>query len=138
MSWNELIQHPNFPLWVLLAGLAFATLAVFLCWRKVSFFRRSQVALAQNVSFQKRSAMEGNVWQSTVEFTDAQANKHQLEYTGSGPYPPFAKMDEVKVYYDPRKPEKARAYTFWKVWSAELALSGVALLLILVGVGNLT
>lgn len=137
MSWTEVTQHPNFPLLILLLGLALAALAAFLIWRKASFFRRSQLALAQNVSFNKRSALEGNMWQTIVEFTDNQDKQHQLDYTSSSPYPLFAKMDEVKVYYDPDNPKKAYAYTFWKVWSVELALSSVALLLMLIGAGNL-
>lgn len=136
MSWTELTQNPNFPLWTILLGLALVVLAALLVWRKTQFFRHSQLALAHNVSFNKRSALEGNLWQTTVEFTDAQDKPHKLEYTSSAPYPLFAKMDKVRVYYDPDNPEKAYAYTFWKVWSVELALSSVALLLLLIGVGN--
>ncbi len=137
MSWTELTQHPNFPLWILLGGLLLTVLAVLLIGRKINFFKRSQIALDPVVSFDRRSALEGNLWQSTVEFVDDQNAKHRLEYTGSGPYPPFAKTKKLKVYYDPQNPKRAYAYTFWRVWSMELAISGMALLMVLVGVGNL-
>ncbi|MGB1258108.1 MAG: DUF3592 domain-containing protein [Thiolinea sp.] len=136
MSWTEFTQHPNFPLWVLLAGLAVAVVAGISAWRKARFFQRSQVAQAEVVSFDKRSALEGNVWRAVVEFTDAREAIHQLEYIGSGPYPPFAKVKKLKVYYDPQNPGKAYAYSFWKVWSMELSLGFIALLMILIGVGN--
>ena len=137
MSWNEVTQHPNFPLWILLIGLAFAGLAIFLLWRKANFFKHSQMVIASEVAFNKRSALEGNLWQTIVKYIDTNNKEHKLDYTSSGAYPLFAKMNKVKVYYDPGNPKKAYAYTFWKVWSRELALSSFALLLILIGAGNL-
>ena len=137
MSWTELTQHPDFPLWILLFGLFLAAVAVFLIWRKIRFFRHSAVAPAQVTSFDKRSAMEGNVWRSVVEFNDAQGTTRQLEYIGSGAYPPFARAKGLKVHFDPQNPEKAYAYDFWKVWSAALAVSGAALFVILLGLGQL-
>ncbi len=137
MTWTELTQHVYFPFGLLLAGVLLAALALGLLIWKIIFFRRSRVTLAQGVAFEKRSALEGNVWHSTVTFSDHQAQQHQLEYIGSGPYPPFAKMAKLRVYYDPENPKKARAYSFWKVWTTELALVSMALLLIVLGAGNL-
>jgi len=130
-------QQFTTSLLLLFAGLLLIALAIFLVWRKAKFFRRSKTAIADVVSFDRRSVLEGNLWRATVEFTDDQGEQHKLDYTGSDPYPPFAKAKNLKVYYDPQSPTKAYAYSFWKVWVAELSISCMGLLLAAVGAGDL-
>jgi len=55
---------------------------------------------------------------------------------GIGTIPPEYEVGEnVPVLYDPAEPEKARVYSWKRIWFAPLFISAIGLLPILVGLG---
>ena len=125
-SWSEFTQRPDFYLWLLLLGIILLTLAAALLYRKISLLKRCHSSIGELVLLDKRSALEGHLWYARIAFKDQASVVHEVEFTGSGPHPRYARTGKLKVYYDPLNPKKAYSGEMWRLWSLEMAFSLLA------------
>ncbi|MHC2578951.1 hypothetical protein ACVI1J_009240 [Bradyrhizobium diazoefficiens] len=116
---------------VLLAGLLLLGLGLFELGSTVAFLARAEQTEARFMGAVARTGGNhgGTFLYPSFQFTTIDGRSVTFTSSSGSTAQPYSDREQVKMAYDPRRPEDARLLSFLTLWIAPVLLCGAGLLL---------
>lgn len=125
----------NICLFLIGMGLLVMAGGLFLYLQKKHFVAQAKTATGRVIHEQREYSTRGYLYSPTILYTSLDGKQHSFTAESSAAYA-YQVGDQVEVYYEPGKPEETEIKSSSQ-WVAAWGMSGIGLLLVVIGVSYL-
>jgi hypothetical protein len=123
---------------VLLAGLTSLTFGIYLFQSRLSFIYQATKTEGVITEIESRRTSSKTYYYPIVSYQDVEGDQQTMHFdlgtTGGFDY---SVGETITILYIPDEPDSAKVWVFWEMWGVPSVLSGVGIIFILIGIGNL-